>query len=245
MEMTTLILLAIGAAAGVLGVLALWLWQGWRIARTPWRKVFAVLPLPMLGVAASYGVYSFALLFVPAWVAVVQAAAFELTYIGLAVHLGLSEGQRQRARWISGGAVAVSILYNSLAGLFHRQPALLAQGEGWGVIVRDVLLSIAHGLPLALVAYFVADLLLHRSHDAAHLASLLRTPPASTPHDAPVPVALITDDAPLMPAPPAHACRKCGEPLASAAHVSASARWGCAACKPKPAPRTTPVAQEA
>jgi len=45
-----------------------------------WRGILARLPLPMLALAASYGVYEFARLFVPMWVALVQAAAFELTY---------------------------------------------------------------------------------------------------------------------------------------------------------------------
>lgn len=226
---------AIGAAAGVAAVL-FWVRQRARTARIPWRTVFAVLPLPMLALAASYGVYSYALLFVPAWVAVVQAAAFELTYIGLAVLLGLDERQRTRAGLISGGAVVVSILYNSLAGLFHRQPALLGPtGEAWAGILRDVLLSVAHGLPLALVAYYVADLLLHRgTGDAAHLAELMRTPPAPARTDAPdvrPAPALLSDDAPALVAPPAHACRKCGAAVASPQASSASARWGCAHCK--------------
>src|SRR5258708_523954 len=90
-------------------------WQGW-------REGLARLPLPMLALSASYGVYSYALLFVPDWVAVCQAAAFELTYIGLAVTKGLTSQEQKRATSISVGAVIVSILYNSLAGLFHRNP---------------------------------------------------------------------------------------------------------------------------
>lgn len=244
-----LLVLAVGAAGGALGVLLVWLWQAQRRTAVPWRTVLAVLPLPMLALAASYGVYSFALLFVPQWVAVVQAAAFELTYIGLAVLIGLDRAQRARAGAISIGAVAVSILYNSLAGLFHRRPELLAAGaDAWG-IAADVLLSIAHGLPLALVAYFVADLLLHRSHadarDAAALAQLLRTPPAPSepaPHDAPALPAQVRTEvlevrAPVAPAPAyapapaAHACKRCGAPVASPQAVAASARWGCANCK--------------
>jgi hypothetical protein len=124
-----------------------------------WRAVLAALPLPMLALAASYGVYSFALLFVPFWVAVTQAAAFELTYIGLAVLTGLHDVERQRAGRISIGAVVVSILYNSLAGLFHRMPPMLDAMGLWG----NVVLAALHGAPLALVAYFVADLLLHRA----------------------------------------------------------------------------------
>ena len=128
-----------------------------------WRSIFGTLPLPMLALAASWGVYSFNLLFVPQWVAIISAAAYELTYVGLAVIVNLDTPQRRRAGHISVGAVVVSILYNSLAGLFHRRPELLAALPWWG----DGILSIFHGLPLALVAYFVADLLLHREAQAA------------------------------------------------------------------------------
>jgi hypothetical protein len=93
-----------------------------------WRGVLARLPLPMLALAASYGVYSFARLFVPDPVAIIQAAAFELTYIGLAVTRTLDRAQRKRATLISVGAVVASIVYNTLAGWFHRQPELLSTG---------------------------------------------------------------------------------------------------------------------
>lgn len=148
--------------------------------RHNWRGLLAGLPLPMLALAASYGVYSFALLFVPQWVAVTQAAAFEMCYIGLAVVVNLSEAQRKRAGHISVGAVAVSILYNSLAGLFHRRPELLAALPWWG----DAILSVFHGLPLALVAYFVADLLLHR--DTAPPALAWARVPEQPTYEAPV-----------------------------------------------------------
>jgi len=122
-----------------------------------WRNLLARLPLPMLALAASYGVYSFAALFVPFWVAVVQAAAFELTYIGLAVVQGLDNAGRRRATLISVGAVVTSVLYNTLAGLFHRNTELLASLPFWG----ECLLAVLHGAPLAWVAYLVSDLLLH------------------------------------------------------------------------------------
>lgn len=122
-----------------------------------WRGILARLPLPMLALAASYGVYSFALLFVPEWVAITQAAAFELTYVGLAVTQGLGEQQRKRATGISIGAVAASIIYNTLAGWFHAQPQLLVNATA----ISWLCLAILHGAPLAWVAYLVADLLLH------------------------------------------------------------------------------------
>jgi hypothetical protein len=154
--------------------LALYVWQ----RRRPGgpidaRGVLARLPLPMLALAASYGVYSFATLFVPPLVAATQAAAFELTYIGLAVTRGLGPEQRRRATAISVGAVVASIVYNTLAGWFHRQPELLdgARPEAW------LMFAILHGAPLAWVAYLVADLLLHSEParpKAAHRPRLAR-----------------------------------------------------------------------
>ena len=140
----------IGRSIGRL-VVGLLRWSGW-------RDLLARLPLPMLALAASYGVYSFALLFVPPWIAVVQAMAFELVYIGLAV-VNLPAEQRRRAQAISIGAVVVSVAYNTLDGLFHRRPGLLAAPDLW----LDVALSLLHGVPLAVLAYLVADLLLHHN----------------------------------------------------------------------------------
>lgn len=123
-----------------------------------WRSILPVLPLPMLGLAASYGVFLFASKFVPIWVAVVEAAGFELVYIGLSAMIGLSEDNRRRANLISLGAVAVSITYNALAGAIEMQPDLLQDLP----VVWFWLVSFIHGAPLALLAYAVADLTLHK-----------------------------------------------------------------------------------
>lgn len=125
--------------------------------RKHWRIVLSRAPLPMLALAASYGVYSFALLFVPQWVALVQAAAFECCYVGLAVVDSLDSNQRRRATLISVGAVLASIIYNSLSGWLHRSPHLIAQASDLSWLA----LAILHGAPLAWVAYLVSDLLLH------------------------------------------------------------------------------------
>lgn len=123
----------------------------------------AILPLPLLGLAASFGVYSFAAFFSPWWVAVIEASAFEFVYIGLAVQNGLTEKQRRSANWISVSAMCVSVLYNTAAGLFHRMPDLLNNmGLEW-----ELFLSVLHGLPIPVLAYAVADLLLHQKR-AAH-----------------------------------------------------------------------------
>jgi hypothetical protein len=174
----------------LLGLAALLLyWLVRRTEATPpidWRGVLARLPLPMLALAASYGVYSFARLFVPDAVAVIQAAAFELTYIGLAVTRTLDSAERKRATLISVGAVVASIVYNTLAGWFHRQPQLLDASNAYADVTW-LMFAILHGAPLAWVAYLVADLLLHTQPKMAsrrprqlralihRLARLLRT----------------------------------------------------------------------
>jgi hypothetical protein len=122
-----------------------------------WRAVLPRLPLPTLALAASYGVYAFSRLFVPEWVAVTQAAAFELTYIGLAAATDLGAASRRRAAMVSVAAVVVSIIYNTLAGLFHRNPDWLDTLDPW----HEWGLAVLHGAPLAWVAYVVAQLLLH------------------------------------------------------------------------------------
>lgn len=124
-----------------------------------WRKVAPNAPLPMLGLAASYGVYFFAKHFSPTWVAISEAAAFEMTYIGLAALEGLTEEQRQRANWVSIAAVGVSVIYNTIAAAIHQRPDILEDlSLGWLWAV-----SIIHGAPLAILAYLVADLLFHRN----------------------------------------------------------------------------------
>jgi hypothetical protein len=198
-----------------------------------WRGLLAGLPLPMLALAASYGVYSFALLFVPPWVAITQAAAFEMTYVGLAVLIGLDTEQRRRAGLISYGAVGVSIIYNSMAGFFHRQADALAALPWWG----DAILSALHGAPLALVAYFVADLLLHREgaprvapEPAPALAWARDGVPDQPVYDAPVEVASNARQDSINAKP--QVCPRCSASL-DPARWRAARRWGyCKACKP-------------
>jgi hypothetical protein len=132
--------------------------------RANWSGLLARLPLPMLALAAAYGVWSFQALFVPWYVAAVSAASFELVYIGIAV-TRLGAEQRKRAMAISIGAVVVSIIYNSLSALFAIRPALLLGRPLWA----DIALAIIHGLPLAIVAYLVADLLLHTPRVASRV----------------------------------------------------------------------------
>ncbi len=180
-----------------------------------WRTLLARIPLPMLALAASYGVYSFASLFVPWQVAIIQAAAFELTYIGLAVTLDLSEGARRRATTISIGAVVASIIYNTLSGWFHRQPQLLdsASPLAW------LMFAILHGAPLAWVAYLVSDLLLHSGSVA-----LPELPPAQEAPHVQIQTSRPIEDR-LYP------CPNCGTELLLGAYGAAIRNRYCKACK--------------
>lgn len=112
------------------------------------------LALVMLALTAAYGVYEFQATFTPPWVAFVSAAAFELVYISLSV---LETPDRRRATMIATTAVAVSVIYNSLAALFTRQPDLLIGTPLWA----NVALVVLHGAPLAIVAYNLSVLLVH------------------------------------------------------------------------------------
>jgi len=126
-----------------------------------WRGILARLPLPMLAIPASYGVYEFTALFVPVWVAIIQAAAFETVYVGLAAYDNLSKADKGRALAISGFAVVASVAYNTLAGMFRLDDNLLRvwKQDIWGVTI----LSALHGVPLALLAFLVSNFTLHGS----------------------------------------------------------------------------------
>ena len=138
------------------------------IIKKHWRDTIAGLALVTLALTAAYGVFTFSLLFVPLWVAILSAASFELTYIGLAV-AKLNNEQRIHAKYISSAAVGVSVVYNSLSALFHLAPALLqviiitSLTVSWAYWVFVILLAILHGAPLAIIAYFLSNLILHRN----------------------------------------------------------------------------------
>lgn len=122
------------------------------------REALALLPLPMLGLAACYGVYLFASRFVPGWVAVIEAGGFEFVYIGLAAMRNLNDQERKKAMLISMGAVGVSMTYNALAAALEMQPDLFENLDRFWFWV----IAITHGAPLALLSFLVADLILHR-----------------------------------------------------------------------------------
>ena len=149
-----------------------------------WRGILARLPLPMLAIPASYGVYEFTALFVPWWVAVIQAAAFETVYVGLAAYDDLSKADKWRALAISGFAVLASIAYNTLAGMFRLDESLL---QVWKQdIVGVAVLSALHGVPLALLAFLVSNFTLHGSTkrtESEENENLAIEPPAQVPFD--------------------------------------------------------------
>lgn len=133
-----------------------------RYLRVPWRSILAMLPTPMLGFASSYGVYAFNTRLTPEWVAMVMAAAFEMTYIGIAAYVNLSRSQVDKGRAIARDAAIISFCQNAIAGLFYVQPSLLSyQASRWALAVN---------LPLALlhaaqvwIAYRAANFTLHGS----------------------------------------------------------------------------------
>lgn len=143
---------------------------------TSMRNVAAIIALLLLAFTASYGVYTFQLLFVPWYIALASAASFEATYIGLALAL-ITTANRKRAAIISIAAVVVSITYNSVSALFHLDPTLLQQTTLW----LNSMLAILHGMPLALVAYCVADLIIHQQQIAKQTPSNIVSKDTSKP----------------------------------------------------------------
>lgn len=137
-----------------------------------WRESIAFIALVLLATSAAYGVFLFALLFVPPLFALIAAGAFEATYIGLGV-ARLVGDQRIHAQYISASAVAVSILYNTIVGVLHLlalTPAMIFAGMAtatgmalFGLWVLVLFFALLHGVPLALTAYFLSDLILHKN----------------------------------------------------------------------------------
>lgn len=140
------------------------------------HNIAAIVALLLLAFTASYGVYTFQLLFVPWWIAFISAASFEATYIGLAL-AELTQASKKRAMIISLAAVAVSITYNSLSAFFQLSPEMLNERY----VVLNGVLAVLHGLPLALVAYFVADLIIHRPNIASKPTSKTESKVSSKP----------------------------------------------------------------
>ena len=142
--------------------------------RKNWRETIAFSALVLLATSASYGVYVFSLLFVPHIFALVTACAFEATYIGLGV-AQLRGEERIHAQYISFAAVAVSVAYNTIAALIHLFPtgvatilAALATATGgalFGLWFVVIIFALLHGAPLAITAFFLSNLILHKNDE--------------------------------------------------------------------------------
>lgn len=182
-----------------------------------WRAFLAQLALITLALSAAYGVYRFQAHFTPWWVALISAASFELTYIGLAV-LQTTPATRKRATAISVGAVIVSVIYNSLSALFDIRPALLDTPPLWA----HAALAVLHGMPLAFVAFLVSDLLLHSAPAPAFVAArVAHIEPAF--HEA-TQVQSKTTSA-------SYKCPNCGAALSLGAYGAAKRHGHCKQCK--------------
>lgn len=175
-----------------------------------WKILLGIAPMPMLALVASYGVYEFGLLFMPWYFALIGATAFETVYLGLAVQRLRSDEARNRARNISRGAVAVSILYVAVAAYVKRNPGVLAGMPWYG----EVALALLHSTPLATLNYLVAQLLLHEDEheDAVQPLAQLELAPESrnVAQLAPRVVAV------LRPSPPSMRRRQLPAPVAAA-----------------------------
>lgn len=139
---------------------------GWflslRYRNIPWRIVLAMLPTPMLGFASSYGVYAFNSYFVPGWVAIAMAAAYELTYVGLASYTALNEKQKEIGLKISYDAAMISFMQNGLVGLAHIQPSVMGYSKwsaAWPLVI-NVPLACLHAMQVW-IAYRTANFTLH------------------------------------------------------------------------------------
>lgn len=133
-----------------------------RYMRIQWRMLLAMLPTPMLGFASSYGVYAFNAHFAPAWVAFAMAAAYELTYVGLASYTALNVAQRTEGQLISRDAAWISFIQNALAGLVYIQPSVLGYSKwsaAWPLVV-NVPLAALHAAQVW-IAYRTANFTLH------------------------------------------------------------------------------------
>lgn len=162
----TVILAIVGLIAG-----AAVLWRLKKVPGTTWASVMIRAPLPMLAAASSYGVYSFSVIFMPTWMALISSMAFELVYISLSYTLLTSKQMKDDARRVAVGAVGVAILYNILAGYLHLRPVDWASiPDGW-----IFLLAIVHGAPLATVAYLYSQLMFHHNNDERVVDAVVST----------------------------------------------------------------------
>lgn len=215
------------------------------------RKALAVLAVALLGVPAAMGVYKALEPTRGPWAAGLAAGGFELVYISTAI-LVLTPELRAYARRVALAAVATSVLLNTLADYAHRVPDGLAS---WTQAQRlfDPLalgLSVVESLPLAGLAYAMAELL-HRLAEAE--TGLPAPPKPSRPRRRwawpawvrwpVVPRASAPVLSAIADAPDAHQasmdaeqlCPRCSTPIPERAKWLAARRWNrCDACRAEP-----------
>ena len=127
------------------------------VSKSKLLQILPVLPIPMLGLAASYGVYFFSRVFVPDPVAIIEAMAFELVYIGLATMDDLDDSKKKEALIVSIGAVIVSIVYNTLAGALEVNKDLFSElTTGWFWMI-----AVIHAVPVPVLAFLMSRLKFH------------------------------------------------------------------------------------
>jgi hypothetical protein len=160
----------------ILTLINVLLFLGWialyRYLRLPWRAVLAMLPTPMLGFASSYGVYAFNTHFAPPWVAIVMAAAYEVTYVGIAAFANLSSSQVDKGNKIARDAAVISFAQNALAGLVYIQPSVRGY-ENWGAwsLVVNLPLAMLHAAQVW-IAYRAANFTLHKSQTTPKIVNV-------------------------------------------------------------------------
>lgn len=144
-------------------------WQVTRLraARISWRRLFAAAPTPMTGIAASYGVFAFNVLFVPWWVAVIEAAAFETVYIGLPALDNLTPAQHAKAKAVAMAAGWISFTQNLLSAFFYTPVGVKAldgiTGSSLWIAAPFYLALAAAHASMVWIGYHAAILLFHRN----------------------------------------------------------------------------------
>lgn len=138
---------------------------GWilvvRYFNVPFRRVLAMAPTPMLGFASSYGVFAYNQLLTPSWVAVIMAAAYEVTYVGIAAYTALSNDQLGRGQRIAKIAASISFLQNAIAAMFYIMPEIVGyRGHGVWTFVVNLCFAFLHAAQVW-VAYLAANYTLH------------------------------------------------------------------------------------
>jgi len=124
------------------------------------------LAIVALSLVSAYEVYRFLLWFLPEWLAMIGASAFELVYIALVVIPYGDDKQKGRGTNLSRVAVAVSVVYTFIAGYSHLDPEWMrwvATGRDWLAITFKLIITALHAVPLATMAYSVSGLVLHET----------------------------------------------------------------------------------